>query len=347
MSFNSNNFKKFAREVDFYAPFEGLSIESLENAARTEFNKGNVNAAQAVYELAKQIKENQNKPGYTWDKAVAHTKDIMNRRAWNSQQRLANSKSAKQYAQWQGRQILNQAYGQLSLWDKLRYMWGGLMNKMGLGSENSYFNQFNKKQQTLISQDIRGKLGKAVGKEIEARYAKSLGFVDENGNPLTYDKMNPEQQARFWQGYYPFYDAHEKEVLDQLATPEMQKAPGGIHFIDKGWHEGIGTQFDKRFEQYKDTPYTSSLTSQQSYDFIAQPGQQTVTQGLTTTTPVASAQSYTGISYPKSSQPPSRLQSKINNANPRRRPQDSRKQSIVQTPSTRVSAQEAADEFQV
>lgn len=347
MSFNSNNFKKFAREINPLAAFEGFSPEAIESAANDEFNKGNVNNAQLAYELAKQIRENKGKPGYTWDKAVAHTQDIMKRRAFNTQQRLANSASAKQFAQWQGRQRFNQAYNQLSLWDKLRYMWGGLMNKMGLGGENSYFNQFNKKQQTSISQGIREDLGKALGKEMEARYAKSLGFVDEKGNPLAYDKMNPEQQAVFRKGYYPFYEAHEKEVLDQMATPETQEAPGWLHFIDKGVHERIGTQYDERLKPYKDTQYTSSLTPQQSYDFIVQPGQQTVTKGLTPTTPVASAQSYTGISYPKSSQPPSRIQSKINNANPRRRPQDSRKQSIVQTPSTRLSAQEAADEFQV
>ncbi len=344
MSFNSNNFKKFAREVDFYAPFEGLSVESLENAANTEFNKANVNAAQAVYELAKQIRENQNKPGYTWDKAVAHTKDAMNRRVWNSQQRLANSEAAKQYAQWQGRQRFNQAYGQLNLWDKLRYMWGGLLNKVGLGGENSYFNQFNKKQQTLISQGIRKDLGKALGKEIEARYAKSLGFVDEKGNPLAYDKMNPEQQAVFRKGYYPFYEAHEKEVLDQMATPEMQEAPGWLHFIDRGVYERIGTQFDESLKPYKYTQYNNSLTPQQSYDFIVQPGQQTVTQGLPTTT---TSQPQQGISYAKGSSAPTRMQSNINNANPRRRPQDSKKQSVVSAPTNKVSAKEVADTFNV
>ena len=346
MSFNSNNFKKFAWETNPLAAFEGFTPEAIESAANDEFNKGNVNAAQAAYELAKQIRENKGKPGYTWDKALAHATDAMQRRAFNTQHRLANSAAAKQFAQWQGRQRFNQAYGKLNLWDKIRYMWGGLMNKMGLGGENSYFNQFNKNQQTAISQGIHEDLGKALGKEMEARYAKHLGFVDEKGNPLAFDKMNPEQQAIFRKGYYSFYEAHEQEVLDQMATPEMQKAPGGIHLIDKGVYERVGARYDETLKPYKDTQYNSNLKPEQSYDFVAQPGQQTITQGLPTTTPAVSTQPQQGISYAKGSQPPSRMQSKINNANPRR-PQDSRKPSVASTPATRVSAQEEADKFQV
>lgn len=340
MSFNSNNFKKFAEDWQgrSFDISQELSPESWEDIMNREFRLGNVNKAQYASEVVKQMRN-----GLTQAQAQAYAKDILSKRGFQTKQNLANSQSARQFAQWQGRQIYNKAFNQLSLWDKLRYMFGGLMNKMGLGGKDSYYNKFNEDVKSSMSQGIREKLEQSINSEIARRLAISKGFVDEKGNPLNFNQMNPDQQSEFQKDWYSFYAANEKLVMDQLATKEMQEAPGGIHWWNKAINERIGEEYDKTVKDDKIGPHISSHNIQQQ----PQPGQQTVTQGLTTTTPVASAQPHPGISYPKGSQPPSRMQSKINNANPRRRPQDSRKQSIVQTPSTRVSAQEAADEFQV
>lgn len=340
MSFNSNNFKKFAEDWQgrSFDISQELSPESWEDIMNREFRLGNVNKAQYASEVVKQMRN-----GLTQAQAQAYAKDILSKRGFQTKQNLANSQSARQFAQWQGRQIYNKAFNQLSLWDKLRYMFGGLMNKMGLGGKDSYYNKFNEDIKSSMSQGIREKLEQSINSEIAKRLAISKGFVDEKGNPLNFNQMNPDQQAEFQKDWYSFYTANEKSVMDQIATKEIKEVPGGIHWWNKAINERVGKEYDETLKDYKTGQYISSFNIQQQ----PQSGQQTVTQGLTTTTPVASAQSYTGISYPKSSQPPSRLQSKINNANPRRRPQDSRKQSIVQTPSTRVSAQEVADEFQV
>lgn len=340
MSFNSNNFKKFAEDWQgrSFDISQELSPESWEDIMNREFRLGNVNKAQYASEVVKQMRN-----GLTQAQAQAYAKDILSKRGFQTKQNLANSQSARQFAQWQGRQIYNKAFNQLSLWDKLRYMFGGLMNKMGLGGKDSYYNKFNEDVKSSMSQGIRGKLEQSINSEIARRLAISKGFVDEKGNPLNFNQMNPEQQSEFQKDWYSFYTDNEKSVMDQLATKEMQEAPGGIHWWNKAINERVGKEYDETLKDYKTGQYISSFNIQQQ----PQSGQQTVTQGLTTTTPVASAQSYTGISYPKGSQPPSRIQSKINNANPRRRPQDSGKPLVVQTPSTRVSAQEAADEFQV
>lgn len=340
MSFNSNNFKKFAEDWQgrSFDISQELSPESWEDIMNREFRLGNVNKAQYASEVVKQMRN-----GLTQAQAQAYAKDILSKRGFQTKQNLANSQSARQFAQWQGRQIYNKAFNQLSLWDKLRYMFGGLMNKMGLEGKDSYYNKFNEDIKSSMSQGIREKLEQSINSEIAKRLAISKGFVDEKGNPLNFNQMNPDQQAEFQKDWYSFYTANEKSVMDQIATKEMKEVPGGIHWWNKAINERVGKEYDETLKDYKTGQYISSFNIQQQ----PQSGQQTVTQGLTTTTPVASAQSYTGISYPKDSQPPSRIQSKINNANPRRRPQDSGKPLVVQTPSTRVSAQEAADEFQV
>lgn len=340
MSFNSNNFKKFAEDWQgrSFDISQELSPESWEDIMNREFRLGNVNKAQYASEVVKQMRN-----GLTQAQAQAYAKDILSKRGFQTKQNLANSQSARQFAQWQGRQIYNKAFNQLSLWDKLRYMFGGLMNKMGLGGKDSYYNKFNEDVKSSMSQGIRGKLEQSINSEIARRLAISKGFVDEKGNPLNFNQMNPEQQSEFQKDWYSFYTDNEKSVMDQLATKEMQEAPGGIHWWNKAVNERIGKEYDETLKDYKTGQYISSHNIQQQ----PQPGQQTVTQGLTPTTPVASAQSYTGISYPKSSQPPSRIQSKLNNANPRRRPQDSKKQSVVSAPTNKVSAKEVADTFNV
>lgn len=340
MSFNSNNFKKFAEDWQgrSFDISQELSPESWEDIMNREFRLGNVNKAQYASEVVKQMRN-----GLTQAQAQAYAKDILSKRGFQTKQNLANSQSARQFAQWQGRQIYNKAFNQLSLWDKLRYMFGGLMNKMGLGGKDSYYNKFNEDVKSSMSQDIRGKLEQSINSEIARRLAISKGFIDEKGNPLNFNQMNPEQQAEFQKDWYSFYTDNEKSVMDQLATKEIQEAPGGIHWWNKAVNERIGEEFDETLKDYKTGQYISSYNIQQQ----PQPGQQTVTKGLTPNTPVASAQSYTGISYPKSSQPPSRIQSKINNANPRRRPQDSKKQSVVSAPTNKVSAKEVADKFNV
>lgn len=340
MSFNSNNFKKFAEDWQgrSFDISQELSPESWEDIMNREFRLGNVNKAQYASEVVKQMRN-----GLTQAQAQAYAKDILSKRGFQTKQNLANSQSARQFAQWQGRQIYNKAFNQLSLWDKLRYMFGGLMNKMGLGGKDSYYNKFNEDVKSSMSQGIREKLEQSINSEIARRLAISKGFIDEKGNPLNFNQMNPEQQSEFQKDWYSFYAANEKSVMDQMATKEIKEVPGGIHWWNKAINERVGKEYDETLKDYKTGQYISSFNIQQQ----PQPGQQTVTQGLTTTTPVASAQSYTGISYPKSSQPPSRIQSKINNANPRRRPQDSKKQSVVSTPTNKVSAKEAADMFNV
>lgn len=340
MSFNSNNFKKFAEDWQgrSFDISQELSPESWEDIMNREFRLGNVNKAQYASEVVKQMRN-----GLTQAQAQAYAKDILSKRGFQTKQNLANSQSARQFAQWQGRQTYNKAFNQLSLWDKLRYMFGGLMNKMGLGGKDSYYNKFNEDVKSSMSQGIREKLEQSINSEIARRLAISKGFIDEKGNPLNFNQMNPEQQSEFQKDWYSFYAANEKSVMDQMATKEIKEVPGGIHWWNKAINERVGKEYDETLKDYKTGQYISSFNIQQQ----PQPGQQTVTQGLTTTTPVASAQSYTGISYPKSSQPPSRIQSKINNANPRRRPQDSKKQSVVSTPTNKVSAKEAADMFNV
>lgn len=340
MSFNSNNFKKFAEDWQgrSFDISQELSPESWKDIMNREFRLGNVNKAQYASEVVKQMRN-----GLTQAQAQAYAKDILSKRGFQTKQNLANSQSARQFAQWQGRQIYNKAFNQLNLWDKLRYMFGGLMNQMGLGGKDSYYNKFNEDIKSSMSQGIREKLEQSINSEIAKRLAISKGFVDEKGNPLNFNQMNPEQQAEFQKDWYSFYTANEKSVMDQIATKEMQEAPGGIHWWAKAINERVGKEYDETVKDYKTGEYISSFNIQQQ----PQAGQQTVTQGLTTTTPVASAQPHPGISYAKGSSAPTRMQSNINNANPRRRPQDSKKPSVVQTPSTRVSAQEAADKFQV
>lgn len=338
MSFNSNNFKKFAEEWQgrSFDISQELSPESWKDIMNREFRLGNVNKAQYAYEVVKQMRN-----GLTQAQAQAYAKDILSKRSFQTKQNLANSQSARQFAQWQGRQIYNKAFNQLNLWDKLRYMWGSLMNKMGLGGEDSYYNKFNEDVKYSMSQGIREKLEQAINSEISKRLAISKGFVDEKGNPLNFNQMNPAQQAEFQKDWYSFYTSNEKSVMDQIATKEMQEAPGGIHLWDKAIHERVGKEYDETVKDYKTGQYISSHNIQQQ----PQVGQQTITKGLSSTisTPTQIGSNYIA----KGSSAPTRIQSNINNANPRRRSQDSRKQAIVSVPTNKVSAKEVADTFNV
>lgn len=342
MSFNSNNFKKFA---GYLSKGDISKTESDFNAAaENAFRQDRVNDAAYYKELAKQIRENANKPNFNMRSLMANVQDKMSQMAFNRQKALAQSPQIQQYLQWQGLQRYNQAYKDLGLWDKVRLLFGSIMHKMGINMPNSYFNKFNEKVKGSIQSGIMDDLDKKVTEEIHNRYAKSLGFVDEKGNPLQYTQMTPEQQKVYQKGYYNFAEQNQKQIYNEITTPEMRR-PSGWHFFDQGIWDETGNQVRSYFAPFKDSEWKSSLNPDEKYDFTSQPVQSSVAKGLPSTiaTPTQIGSKYIA----KGSSAPTRMQSNINNANPRRRPQDSRKPSVVQTPSTIVSAQEAEDEFQV
>ena len=97
MSFNSNNFKKFA---GYLSKGDILKTESdFIAAAENAFHQGRVNDAAYYKELAKQIRENANKPNFNMRSLMANVQDKMSQMAFNRQKALAQSPQIQQYLQ--------------------------------------------------------------------------------------------------------------------------------------------------------------------------------------------------------------------------------------------------------
>lgn len=311
-------------------------LKSYRDKANALMAQGKQNEAYAYFVTADQIEKNIDNPNFTSAHLAANVKEITNREAYDRKQQLMTSDAAKKYMSWQSAQNFNSQFSKLGFVDKLKWYWGAIMQKLGFQpNKDSFYSKFNNQYRQTSAAELQKQYSQEFSKAAMNGLIKSKKFVDAQGNPIPYEKLTPEQQAEVNRDYASYAKQNAAQIQESMIA-NGQFDRGSLGMVGRGVYDETSKAFDEQAKGAK-SPYVSKMDPK--YQWGAKNNQNNNQQTPPPQNPPTANQQPTKPATPPSASTPS---------NPATTPTTQKPATpSVETPKPRVSAKEAADEFQV
>lgn len=311
-------------------------LKSYRDKANALMAQGKQNEAYAYFVTADQIEKNIDNPNFTSAHLAANVKEITNRETYDRKQQLMTSDAAKKYMSWQSAQNFNSQFSKLGFVDKLKWYWGAIMQKLGFQpNKDSFYSKFNNQYRQTSAAELQKQYSQEFSKAAMNGLIKSKKFVDAQGNPIPYEKLTPEQQAEVNRDYASYAKQNAAQIQESMIA-NGQFDRGSLGMVGRGVYDETSKAFDEQAKGAK-SPYVSKMDPK--YQWGAKNNQNNNQQTPPPQNPPTANQQPTKPATPPSASTPS---------NPATTPTTQKPATpSIETPKPRVSAKEAADEFQV
>lgn len=312
-------------------------LKSYRDKANMLMAQGKQNEAYAYFVTADQIEKNIDNPNFTSAHLAANVKEVTNREAYDRKQQLMNSDAAKKYMSWQSAQNFNNKFSQLGFIDKLKWYWGAIMQKLGFQpNKDSFYYKFNNQHRQTSAAELQKQYSQEFSKAAMNGLIKSKNFVDDQGNPIPYDKLTLEQQDEVNKDYASYAKQNAAKIQESMIA-NGQFDRGRLGMVGRGVYDETSKAIDEQAKGAK-SPYVSKMDPK--YQWNAKNNQNNNQQ----TTPPQNTQ--VGNQLPtQPTTPTSTISIPSTTTNPKTTQQPSKPNEITSKP--KLTAKEAADEFQV
>lgn len=112
-----------------------------------------------------------------------------------------------------------------------------------------YISPEEEKKKQEISQNLRKDLNTKISQALDNEYMKSLGFVDEQGNPLLFNQLTPEQQNQYLMGQQDYADKNIQRIAQSFAQGQNYQPLQWWQWYEKAKQNQVRAGFNKAKQQ--------------------------------------------------------------------------------------------------
>lgn len=127
---------------------------------------------------------------------------------------IYNTKEVEDYVAAEGAKQISQK-------DLAEGFRGRVRNKLKNWWNNTntpYISPEEEKKKQEIHQNLRNDLNTKISQALDNEYMKSLGFVDKQGNPLSFNQLTQEQQNQYLLGQQDYADKNIKRIAQSITS---------------------------------------------------------------------------------------------------------------------------------